>query len=786
MEILDTMRLLAGPVGGPVGICYSTKQKPNGKCVRQVSPIIIMMLLCAGCLSISAAWGDVPSGEAVSAPADPEGDAARQLRIYEETLLRGSTDQSRTDAAVELLRRGDNGAWEVLLKALLNADNAAARQAVCRGLVVSRSWPDTTRSRKPFLEPLLGILIDEGGLNARLAAEALLVFRYAEVGDRLGRLVNMADRQVRLNAIYGLRLWPDKEAILQLVDLLDDPDVEVAAAATAALPYWIGSGGNKQAIREELQRKSPDEIIKARLEGLGQQMARLEAERELWKKLYLGALDREYERSDEDAKGRSLVERMASEHAPVRLWAVNKSRAFTGPRPKAFRDNLLALLSDREREIRLAAARVLANMSVLDPAEKLLAQLKVETYPEVSLAIFDALGEACFFAFSPGSPISLDESIRGETLAIAATYLRNKDGRVAAQGASVLGKLLELNNLEDGGFEEYLQLLADRYEQVSGEGSVLRGELLDVMARLCGIGKHRQRACQLYRQYFLAGLEMSDDHSVREASATGLVNIDRTSAFRLLKDLGLANDASLVVRRTVVRLAGELGGPEDAVWLAERINGNGEAEAAWHAMRDIVLRENAKAAYDWAKKVAAGEDKYNHARDLLEIAEKKAEGEQDSVLLRAVRTDLCEWYSQRGDYAKVISYCNLLLAGATDSVEKEKLQLLLLEAYLQTADAARAAQLIGDRLAMRDVAADDAFISRIGAFLGLRDINPATKTAVLDALGGIKPTAARPRWTAQMNTWRQMVAPKEPPVAPVAVPPARQASSGSSPFALED
>lgn len=773
MGIPDIMGTLAGPARGGAGICIS-KTKPDGVCVRQISPIICMIVLLLVCFGAPATGQEVAVGGRPAVESDSG--AARQLRICEEALLRGSTDRSRTDAAIELLRREDDAAWEVLMKALLSTDNAAARQAVCRGLVVSRSWPEHTRSRKVFLEPLLGILIDESSADARLAAEALLVFRYAEIGDRLGRLARMSDldRGVRLNVIHALRLWPDKEAILELVNLLDDADAEVAGAAAAALPYWVEAGADKEAILEELQRKSPDEIIKARLEGMQQQMARLEAQRELWKKLYLGALDREFEKSDEDGKGRMLAERLASEYAAVRLWAVNKAKAFTGPRPKTFRENLLALVSDKDWEIRLATARALANMSALDPAAALLAQLKVETYSDVRLAIFDALGEACFFAFSPGSPIALDESIRTETLAIAAQYVQDKDARVAAQGAAVMGKLLELNNVQSEVVGEYLALLAGRYQQAKGSTGMLRGELLGVMARLCGDGDHRQKAAGVFRQFFLEGLAAGDDNTVREAAATGLMNIDKAAAFRLFKDSGLANDDSPVVRRVVMRLAGELGTAEDVVWLAERINDNGEAETAWKAMRDILLRADAKTVYEWAKKVASGEDRFNHARDLLDAAEKKAEGQKDAALLRAVRTDLCDWYAQRGDYGKAIAYCDLLLAQTTDSSERERLQLRLLEAYLQTADAAKAASVVAERLALRDMGAEDAFAAKIGAFLGLRDVNPGAKTAVVEALGQIKAPAARPRWTAQLGMWRQMV-------ATPALPPEASASASASP-----
>ena len=701
-------------------------------------------------------------------PGENETDTARQLRIYEDALMRGSTEQSRTDAAVELLRRGDGGARELLLKALVSRDNPQAGHAVCRGLIESKSWPEGVGSRKEFLEPLIGMLIDEAGANARLAADALLVFKYSEVAERLGNLARNSElkRQIRLNTVYALKLWPDKEAVLELVNLLDDADPEVAAAVANALPYWIPLGTDKQTILLELQRKSPDEIIKAQLEGLRQQMGKLAGERDLWKKMYLAALDRDYEKSDEDAKGKMLVEKMPSELTSVRLWAVRKVAAFTGPRPKEFRENLLTLISDKNREIRLAAAGALASMSKLDPAEKLLAQFKVETYSDVSLAIFDALGEACFFAFSPGSPVTLDESIRTETLTISARYIGSQDPETSAKGAEVMGKLLELDGLAKEDARKYLETLGARYVDAKEKPGFLRGKLLNVMTRLCGRGAYQKDAAGLYGDFFVQGLAVKDDNTLRQAAAGGLVNIDKVVAFRLFKENALSNDSSPVVRRLVINLAGELGRAEELIWLSDRLDKNGEADPAWQAMRKILLREDAKEVLACGRRLAAGTDKSGHAGEVLEMAEKKAEGQKDAELLTAVRTSLRDWYSQRDDYAKVIVYCDKLLSTTTDAVEREKLHLRLLGAYLQTADVAKVRQLMASRLAKGDMGVEDAFVSKIGTFLTMPDANAAAKTAVVEALVAIKPTEARPRWMSQLSVWQQMTKPKEsPPVS---------------------
>ncbi len=202
------------------------------------------------------------------------------------------------------------------------------------------------------------------------------------------------------------------------------------------------------------------------------------------------------------------------------------------------------------------------------------------------------------------------------------------------------------------------------------------------------------------------------------------------------------------------------------MWLSDRLEKNGESDPAWQAMRAILVREGAGEVLEWGRKLAAGSDKFGHAGELLELAEKKAEGQKDAALLAAARTSLRDWYWQRDDYAKVIVYCDKLLGTATEPVEREKLQLMLLDAYLQTADVAKVGQLMASRLAETDMGAEDAFVSKIGTFLSLAGGNAAVKTAVVEALVAIKPAEARPRWMSRLNVWRQMTNPPEIPAVP--------------------
>ena len=459
---------------------------------------------------------------------------------------------------------------------------------------------------------------------------------------------------------------------------------------------------------------------------------------------------------------------MPNEFPSVRLWAVRKVADFTGPRPKEFRDRLLALISDKDREIRLATARALARKSLLNPAEKLLAQLKVETYSDVSLALFDALGEACLVAFSPGSPVTLDESIRTKTLAIATEYIASKEPQRAAKGAEVVGKLLVLNGLPKKDVQKHLKSLATRYVAAEGTSGSLRGKLLNVMARLCSRGAYQKDAEKLYLNFFELGLAVKDDNVVRQAAAKGLVNIDKAVAFGHFKKNDLKNDSSLVIRLLVINLAGESGDKQELVWLSGRLEKNGESDPAWQAMLKILEGEDAKEVLEWGRKLAAGSDKFGHAGELLEMAEKKADGQNKGDLLTASRTSLRDWYLRRGDYAKVIVYCDKLLRGTAKEIEEyKKLQLMLLEAYLNTADVAKVGELMASRLAKADLEDKDEFVSTISAFLALDSGNAAAKTAVVEALVTIKPPEARPLWAKQLSDWQKMTTPSETPTTSV-------------------
>ncbi len=651
-----------------------------------------------------------------------ESDEVRQLRIYRGALFSGANEQDRIDAAVELLLRPEKDARVIVLEALGSEDNPEARRAVCMALIKGRAWGKSIRNRKDFMPALFNLLTKGDQDQVKLAAEALLIFEYKEVGSQLCKIARgegVTDRRMQLNAIDALKLWPDRAAISELVKLLDDKDNEVASAAEAVLSEWVPVFSDRaewKARLRDLQKKKASEIVRDRMVVQEAEIRRLNAARDQWRQLCLAEMDREHSRADETERGRILTERLGHELVDVCLWALDKvsHRSASTVLPENFDEVLISLVSDEDRRVRLETAKVLYNMSSRNPGKKLLAQIKVEEHEDVRLAIFEALGEACSFAFSEGSKIELDASVRDETLKFAGEYAISSDELKARKGAEVIGKLLRLNGLDSGVLDKYLLILSSRYERAVKESRPLAGTILMEMAKLCAQdSKSRVRAIKFFKSAFAKGLK-AKDVVVREASIAGLSNIDKKKAFEQSRALSLEVDESAAVRRRVAGLASEVGGQEDLVWLAERsaINGD-EGQAAWQAMEKILGRQKAAVVVKWAGKIGAGNG--SRQRSLLEMAERKAEGESQADVLWAVRGWLVDVYLKEGNIEKVIEIAGKRL--------REK----------------------------KDIGADDGIVTKVDAFL--KSADGEIRKTLLTGLKGIDADGEHPNWTNLLQGW---------------------------------
>lgn len=708
------------------------------------------------------------AAEGVAAPAagGPE-ESARQLRIYTDTLYQGGTEDVRVDAAIGLLVRQDADSRQVLLKALSGSDNPGARAAVCRALIRSRGLGSAAVPVEQFAEPLMKVVAGTDEAASRLAAEALLIYRFSEIEGLVTPLVKEAGRDlmVRLHGIYVLQIRTEPQALRILIQLLDDPSPEIQQGAERALQeaFGIPVGTGRQvwsAILEQLRQKSPEDIRRERLLRQEMRLRELQEERDRWQRLYLSALDSQYESLDAAAGGKFLLDRLNSDLQPIRLWALQKVVRLTGETDPLLRERLLSLLSDTDRDVRLQTARVLTTMSALNPAEKLLEQYNKETDPKVALALFEALGEACYFAFSPGSSITLPEPIPAEALAIAAVYLSNEQPATAKSGAEVIRKLLESMDIDSYQATVYLTALLERYNQagaVNPSGISFRADLLMIMARLASQGTHKAAAGHLYKQAFVEAIADKEHPEIRLAGVTGLIGIDKTEALKIFKEQNLAQDSSAAIREVLLDLSGQLGTREDLDWIAGVLSKNGTSDSAWQAFRMICQRQGAEVCAAWAKQMEEEKGPPERVRQLWEMAEPKAQAENNRSLLEGIWANLVRIYGESQEYAQILEVGKRIRSAAVNSDFLYAIHPDLLRSALNTQQWAQAEIVFRERLGKSDLDLSSPLMLIADEYIKSADIDFEMKRLFLASLEKIPSDPNRAKWTQTIASWRQII-----------------------------
>ncbi len=729
---------------------------------------VMVLLLIIGC---EQAEVSAEKSALSLSPSIQHAELSTQLKIYENTLFEHSKAQMRVDAASEMLVSRDPLAREILLGALKQKDNRGARMAVCEALSGSSTSGIDIENKEDFIQWLLDILKAESADEAAIAARACLIFDYEEVSGQLEAMAT--DRTLpaaaRINTIDALKLQPDKRAILKLIDLVDDSEKQVSLAAAKALrslniPVGKDPASRKQ-IRNGIARMGRREFLRdwQIRQETQRQLLDMEKERDHWRQLYLGALDRIYINMREDgAKGKFLAEHLADSDAVMRLWALGKvGQWWSGTNKSKLPIDVLGpilvrLISDQRRDVRLETAGLLSLMGDLNTAERLLEQLKVEPDDEVRIRMFVALGVACHHALSSGGSGTVPPEIRKEALEWARKYLFEQDPVKSQKGAEVIKKLLEGDGLAGDEIGKYLGSLAKRYgqEQDKANGS-LRGELLGVMAGLCAQNAYQASATKLFKPLFQEAL-LDETDSVREAAVSGLINIDKARALKMLRK-DFVNDSNPRVREKLVALAGEVGGKDDMGWLWGKIGPNGENELAWQAMLKIFRRSEAAILVEWVSQFQLPEAEAKLSDDqrlsFLEIAERKARGENKQGMLSTVRKGLAGLYRSSGKFERAEESLTWLLSVARAENEREVILADLLDVYLRWPRSAAAAQLLNKRLQEKDLGSNNAIIASIDKYLSDPPAGVDPNDLVGELLGRVSGPPDRAQWRGHMKRW---------------------------------
>jgi len=696
-----------------------------------------------------------PSQEAVAAESASDAQATQEqleINVFRDSLFNGSTEKSRTEAAMVMLYNSNDLARKVLLDALSQKENAGASMAVCRALSLSRLGNKSVADKDVFIEPLLNILKETDQAQAKLVSEASLVFDYQVIGPHLEGLAQdtAASVSARLNAIDALELRLDSAAATTIVGLAADDNERIKRAATDALQYMQARG----VYVEELQDKSRDEFLRDWLIAQEERMRQERAQKALWIDLYFKAIEQLYANiADKDAQQRAafLIARLQAPQTERTLWALQKVyewRLKGEAIPEGLTPVLVGLVSSNNRSVRLEAARQLSYMGRLESAPDLLTQLGKEKDDEVRTELFTALGAACKSAL-------LNGGIPGETKAKildwAARFLNEQDTAKAIKGADVIGKLLEKNSLPAADTGKYLDLLTTRYDR--SEANALRGELLRTMTSLCTDRSGcRNEARQRFKAIFEKAI-LDETDRVREEAVPGLINIDEMLALNGLRG-SFSKEKNPRIRSRIIELTSVVGDERDLEWLLANVGSEAETEASWQAILKILAQSEPELLEQWMRRLGEARQQGRVSDGLwqafLKDAERKAE--KKPVVLNEVLRLRVDYHRDKGELAQARAYLVRLLQGA-EAEKKTALEVELFAMDLALGDVKTAAAALLKVLSQGDLDEKDGFVKAIDQLLAGDSADKTgrgTVESLLKALGGVQ---ARPNWDKLKAGW---------------------------------
>jgi len=734
---------------------------------------ILTLLLVIGCHSLVVSQDAGTANNA--APAEIQLDP--QLKLNREAIInKGSSEQMRIDAVMVMLVSDNPSARKILLDVLRERSNPAAQAAICKSLSLTRKKQHELLNKDDFVPGLMEVLTVGNTQLSKLAADSLLIYDFDRISEPLLKLANDVSLApaARVNVIYALQLQPDKQAVLSLYALLDDPKQQISVAAEKALKTLgmpIDSDtASRERIIDEIRLKGTETFMRNWIGRKQEQIQQLESELAEMRKLYILALERIYETTgDNGKKGDFLVEQLSSSRVQVRLWALQKVYEWRIGKavelPGQLEGVLLKLISDPDRDVRFKTAEILALMDKYQSADKLLTQIKVETDEQVKLELFGALGWACYYAYSSASAVNMPPEVRIQALKLSLGYLNDSNQATAQKGAEVLKKLLEQNGLSEEDVQQYLGSFVQRFtrEKDNPDGK-LRGELLNLMAGLCGQSVYKDKCAVLFKPMFEKSLRDETD-LVRESAVQGLISIDKTKALTMLRQ-NFSNDSSARLRSKLIELAGEVGGPDDLGWLSEKLGNGEESDQAFKAILRIFNQANSDIVYRWVENLAnrKGDNRPSNSQmiSLLLVAQRKAQADKDQKMLIGIQQRLAGVFEANGSFEDAAKLYDSLVKSTDDPKQKRAYQDKLLGIYLRSGNIDQAKDMITIKLSLGDITADSVTAGQIIEFF--KRVKNGSAETFLVSIESIKSEHQRPAWLKLVKSWRDKYGKKPEPM----------------------
>ena len=690
-----------------------------------------------------------------------------QLKINRGVLLNDPNEQNRiTVVNLLLFKFKDNpNARQILIDTLNLTNNSAARIAVCKALIQTRTSQSEISNKEDFIQPLLNMLSTDDDEEAQYAANAILIYRYEEVGQLLEDLVTNTEvpARTRINAIGALEKFPEKNAIIRLYRLIDDPEKQVAAEAERALRslgFQVGTNRlEREKIIDDLQNKKIVEILRDSLIKKETRIGQLQSELDSSRKSFLALLEKMYRGiSDDTEKGKFLVEYLKDPKPEVKLWALGQieiEKRSTNPidLPNEINPVLLTLISNQNRNVRLKTAELLVNMRDLNSASELLAQLNVEKDEQVKGQLLDTLGWVCFYALSPSPSFKVSPEVRLQALDWSEKFLEDDNVQKALIGIRVMRKLLERNGLKPDVVTQKLNSIEQRYQrQIDEPNNTLRGGLLEAMAGLVDENSAcKTQARILFEPIFQEALN-SETPFIRETAVTGLANIDEVKTLEILRE-NFTNDPSPIISQKMIDIANRIGGTEDLNWLWSKIGSNSESQSAWQAMLRIFNDSDANILRDWTNRLTVEQNRLSDSQKIafFKIAEAKA-GIEDKPQIREILADLLLNTKQ---YEQAANYYDELYNTAQTPQKKEEILPKLLDSCLRCSNIELLRKIVTENLSKEKIISpDNIVIQSIDNYMN--DASVVTdKDEILKSLDSIS-VPDNADWQKYLQQWKNI------------------------------
>ncbi len=751
---------------------------------------LFILILVVGCRTLSAERSTAGSSSSVNpsnlsaantAETASEINSDLQIDLNKTVLQTYSDETKRIDAASLLLFSRNPHARQVLIETLNLTNNSPARMAVCKALIKTRTTQQEIPNKNDFIEPLLNIFSTKIDDEARLAADAILIYKYQEIGPLLDQLVTDPEKpaKTRINAIEAIKKIWEKEAIIRLYKLVDDSDQEVAAEAGKALRslgFQVGTNSSERdRIIADIQKREIVEVLKDLLRNQETQISLQKADFESLKKFTLAVLDDAYLNIgvDDASKCKFLTKYLADSRTWVKSWSLDKVLTWRNtPQtsiPVDIEPVIIGLVSDSSKEIRLKTVGLiglLQPMKTVDLTAKLIAQFDTEQDDQVKIKLLEILGIVCSNALSPTSSIKITSEIRQRVLGYASDFLSSNDPAKAKIGAKVMRQLLEREGLQEQDVRTYLGQLSDRFSRQKQDpnNNTLIAELLNAMVGLSADNSaSRDYARKAFEPFFTEALNYDTDF-LRETAIDGLGYVNKSEALKNLS-ASIGKERSEKARLKIIKFAEDVGGRDDLNWLAGRLGSgtNSEAKQAWTAMMKIFGSAEIDVLNDWEIQLISPGSKYNLSEPQKIEFLKCVLGNEKTLAKN--KQKYYEQIANRafniGQYEQAINYFTLFYDAAVTAEEKDRILPKYLDACLRMPNEKRASELVKEYLAKNNVNSDNAAIVTIENYF--KDSNVLKdKSAILKSLKGTILTSPSAGWQAKLQQWSELINKSEP------------------------